>query len=292
VFQVLAVLFVLLTVIPLTGLMLKGAKTTGKMTWGIMPSSSQYALILNAVMVILLMCMMGYARSASRTHWHIYGVMRDNSAHAYTPALGEAAVYQSLSAFLFCLMISFIFWVAALPEKKTLSAEQKASSPKYFRKAFTFVTAILVAYTALAYAMPQQRSLPPEEEKIEFGQNMTQPELVKVGQKIFFGKGQCALCHAIGPAVHGQRAPELMAVGGRLTRAFLYESLTQPTAYIKEDYDPPDPKNYAARMPTISQPPIGLTESEILAVIAFLQSQGGKVTITPADLTRAQAKGS
>src|SRR3990172_6851688 len=73
VFQVLAVLFVLLTVIPLTGVMLKGAKVTGKMTWGIMPPSSQYVLVINAVTVILTMSLMGYARSASRLHWHGYG---------------------------------------------------------------------------------------------------------------------------------------------------------------------------------------------------------------------------
>jgi mono/diheme cytochrome c family protein len=288
--QVLAVLFVLLTVIPLTGLMLKGARMTGKMTWGIMPPSSQYALILNAVMVILLMCMMGYARSASRTHWHIYGVMRDNSPYAYTPALGEAAVIQALCAFLFCLMVSFIFWVAALPEKKALATEPKEARPKYFRKAFAFVTTILVAYTALAYSMPQKRSLPPEEEKIDFSQIKTPQQIVQIGQKIFFGKGQCALCHTIGPATAGQRAPELRSIGGRLSREFMYESITQPQAYVKQDYDPPDPKNYAARMPMISKPPIALSEVEILSVISFLQSQGGKVTVTPEDLMKAQQK--
>jgi cytochrome bd-type quinol oxidase subunit 1 len=288
--QVLAVLFVLLTVIPLTGLMLKGARMTGKMTWGIMPPSSQYALILNAVMVILLMCMMGYARSASRTHWHIYGVMRDTSPHAYTPALGEAALYQALCAFLFCLMVSFIFWVAALPEKKGLAVQPAEVKPKYFRKAFAFVTTILVAYTALSYSMPQKRSLPPEEEKIDFAQITTPQQIVQIGQKIFFGKGQCALCHTIGPAAHGQRAPELLAIGGRLTREFMYESITEPAAYVKEDYGPPDPKSYAARMPQINKPPIALNEVEILSVISFLQSQGGKVTVTPADLMQAQQK--
>ncbi len=286
--QVLAVLFVLLTVIPLTGLMLKGAKVTGKMTWGIMSPSSQYALILNALMVILLMCMMGYARSASRTHWHIYGVMRDATPYAYTPALGEASAFQALCAFLFCLMVSFIFWVAALPEKKAFAAPQREASPRYFLKAFGFVSAVLVAYTVVAYQMPQKRSLPPEEEKVDFSQIKTQQELVQIGQKIFFGKGQCALCHSIGPTTAAPRAPELLAVGGRLTKEFLYESLTQPAAYIKKDFDPPEPKDYPARMPVINQPPIGLSENEILAVIAFLQSQGGKVTFTPADLTQAK----
>jgi len=33
-------------------------------------------------------------------------------------------------------------------------------------------------------------------------------------------------------------------------------------------------------MPVINKPPIGLSDQEILAVIAYLQSQGGKVTVT------------
>jgi hypothetical protein len=33
-------------------------------------------------------------------------------------------------------------------------------------------------------------------------------------------------------------------------------------------------------MPVINKPPIGLTDQEILAVIAYLQSLGGKVTVT------------
>ena len=33
-------------------------------------------------------------------------------------------------------------------------------------------------------------------------------------------------------------------------------------------------------MPVINKPPIGLSDQEILAVIAYLQSLGGKVTVT------------
>jgi len=112
--QVLVVLFVLLTVTPLTGLLLKSAKTTTEMVWGVMPARAGYALVLNAVMVILLMTLMGYARSSSRVHWHIYGVMQDTSPYAYSPALGYAAALMSLNTFLFCLMVAFIFWVASL----------------------------------------------------------------------------------------------------------------------------------------------------------------------------------
>src|SRR6187431_2310354 len=84
------------------------------MVWGRMPPRAGYALVLNAVMVILLMTLMGYARSSSRVHWHVYGVMRDSSQYAFSPALGYAAAFMALNTFLFCLLVAFIFWVASL----------------------------------------------------------------------------------------------------------------------------------------------------------------------------------
>jgi cytochrome bd ubiquinol oxidase subunit I len=125
--QVLIVLFVLLTVTPLTGLLLKSARTTTDMVWGRMPPRAGYALVLNAVMVILLMTLMGYARSSSRVHWHVYGVLRDSSEYAYSPALGYAAAFMSLNTFVFCLLVSFIFWVATMGDK---GKEKPAGSGK------------------------------------------------------------------------------------------------------------------------------------------------------------------
>jgi cytochrome bd-type quinol oxidase subunit 1 len=124
--QVLVVLFVLLTITPLTALVLKSAKTTTEMVWGIMPARAAYALVLNAVMVILLMTLMGYARSSSRVHWHVYGVMQDTSQYAYSPALGYAAAFMALNTFLFCLMVAFIFWVASMGGEKKGGSPDKA----------------------------------------------------------------------------------------------------------------------------------------------------------------------
>ncbi len=115
--QVLIVLFIMVTFTPLTALLMKSAKTTTEMVWGQMPIRAGYSLVLNAVMVILLMSLMGYARSSSRVHWHIYGVMRDTSDYAYSPALGYAAAFMSLNTFVYCLLVAFIFWVATLGDK-------------------------------------------------------------------------------------------------------------------------------------------------------------------------------
>ncbi|MFO0767176.1 MAG: hypothetical protein U0231_10375 [Nitrospiraceae bacterium] len=56
--QVGIVLFVMLTITPLTALLLKSAKTTTEMVWGKMPPRAGYSLVLNAIMVILLMTLM------------------------------------------------------------------------------------------------------------------------------------------------------------------------------------------------------------------------------------------
>lgn len=123
--QVLIVLAVLVLATPLTGAILKTARTTKEMKWGIMPSKAQYALVLNATTVVLLMTLMGYARSASRQYWHIFGVMRDTSPYAYSPALGYAAAFMSLNTFLFFLLVAFIFGVASMGPKEHAKARSK-----------------------------------------------------------------------------------------------------------------------------------------------------------------------
>jgi hypothetical protein len=46
----------------------------------------------------------------------------------------------------------------------------------------------------------------------------------------------------------------------------------EPDAYIVPGFNP--------GMPVINKPPIGLTDQEILTVIAYLQSLGGTPTVT------------
>ncbi len=295
--QVLIVLFVLVSISVMTALLLRNAKSTGVMKWGRMTPGSQYALVLNAVMVVLLMVMMGYARSASRVHWHIYGVMRDDSAYGFTPALGPAAAIQSLSAFIFGAFLCFIFWVASLSEKKgketlpegTMTLKEGVGS-SYLYKVAGFVMSVLVAYTGLAYSLPQRESHPPVEEKIDLSTIQSGKDIAQLGSKIFFGKGQCALCHTIG--TEGGRCPNLQGVGARLTREFIYETLTKPSAYIKLDFNDPHPIPFAAQMPTINKPPIDLNPQELLMVMSFIQAQGGKVTITPEELLGGVSGGS
>lgn len=310
--QVLAVLTVLILVTPMTGMMLRGAKMTGKMTWGVMPPSSQYALVLNAITVVLTMSLMGYARSASRVHWHIYGVLEDTSSYAYTPPLGTAAFLFSVNTLLFFSLVAFIFWVTtravrhdgfctqyfflapfvewlvSLPEKLSAPTQVTAPQPKYFSKVVGVVVGFLAAFTYVGFQVPQSTGLPPTKEKMDLATIKTGQDLAKHGQNLFFGKGQCALCHTLG--AESGRCPSLQNAGARLTREFIYETLTKPDAYVKLDFEEVEPKKFPAQMPTINKPPIGLSEQEMLTVISFIQSQGGKVTITPAELAEAPSE--
>ena len=96
---------------------------------------------------------------------------------------------------------------------------------------------------------------------------------------------QCALCHSIGPS-ESARCPDLKGIGAKLSREFIFESLTQPQAYIYLDYrHEGPPKEYPARMPYINKNPIGLTKNEILSVIAFLQQMSGEpISVSPSEL--------
>ena len=154
-----------------------------------------------------------------------------------------------------------------------------------FARVIGFVAIVLGLFTLIALSVPQMASLPPVEEKFDIATVKTPTDMAAIGQKIFFSKGQCALCHTIGPS-ESARCPDLKGIGAKLSREFLFESLTQPQAYIYLDYRHEGlPKEYPAEMPYINKNPIGLSRNEILSVIAFLQQMSGEpISVNPSEL--------
>jgi len=154
-----------------------------------------------------------------------------------------------------------------------------------FIRVIGFVAIVLGLFSLVALAVPQMASLPPAEESIDIASIKTPSDMASIGQKIFFSKGQCALCHTIGPS-ESARCPDLKGIGAKLSRDFIFESLTQPQAYIYLDYRHEGlPKEYPARMPYINKNPIGLSKNEILSVIAFLQQMSGEpISVNPSEL--------
>jgi hypothetical protein len=139
------------------------------------------------------------------------------------------------------------------------------------------ILATTAFYTYVGQLVPQKEVQAPKE--TAFGEDMTTADMVKVGHEIMAGKGICLTCHTVGKT-GALRFPDLGGIGERAkTRVkgmsdveYLAQSLYEPTAYVVPGFPP--------AMPPVNQPPIGLSDKEILCVIATLQSMGGTPTVT------------
>lgn len=143
------------------------------------------------------------------------------------------------------------------------------------------VLGTLSVYTAVANMIPQVQSEVPEETAI--GADVTPAELAAIGEQLFAGAGGCTACHGL-----GTRAPDLIGVVGTRCatrreglgcKEYLYESLTEPGAFVVEGFQP--------IMPDLRRT---LSEAQIWSLVAYLESQGGEVTVTAADIP-AEAAG-
>jgi len=152
------------------------------------------------------------------------------------------------------------------------------------------VLALLVVgfYTTIAHVIPQLQSEVPEALDLKAG--VTPEALVAAGERLYNGAGGCTACHGL-----GTRAPNLLTDhagqgpigarcgtrgGGMDCKAYLYESMTNPGAKVTQGFE--------NIMPDMRRQ---LAEDQIWAVIAYLQSLGGEVTVTEADLPKATAAG-
>ena len=142
------------------------------------------------------------------------------------------------------------------------------------------VVGTLVAYTLLANMIPQVESAVPE--AVELSADVTPEELVEIGAELYAGAGGCTVCHGL-----GTRAPDVLGVVGTVCgtrkpdlscKQYLFESLMDPGTYVVEGFQP--------IMPSIGRM---LSQSQIWALVAFLQSQGGEVTVSSEDLASADA---
>lgn len=144
-------------------------------------------------------------------------------------------------------------------------------------KIFGFTILVAAFYSYVGQMVPQTVTYPPEE--VEIGADMTTQELVEVGAEIVQGRGTCLSCHTMSGETGG-RFPDLANIGavagerkpGMGQVEYLAESLYEPNAFVVEGFLP--------GMPPVAQPPIDLSDQEVLAVIAYLQNQGGEPTVT------------
>ncbi len=133
-------------------------------------------------------------------------------------------------------------------------------------------------YTYVGQMVPQKEVYPPKEILIKA--DVTTAEMAAIGKEIFEGKGLCTTCHTIGKKTGPFRFPDLdnIAVRARTREPglsdidYFAQALYEPDVFIVPGFNP--------GMPSIDKPPIGLTNQEILCVMAFLQSLGGTPDVT------------
>ncbi len=132
-------------------------------------------------------------------------------------------------------------------------------------------------YTYVGQMVPQKEVQAPQETAL--AAEMTTADMVKVGREIMEGKGFCLTCHTIGKS-GALRFPDLEGIDARAkTRVpglddveYFAQSMYEPNAFVVPGFPP--------AMPAVNKPPIGLTDQEILCVIAYLQTLGGTPTVT------------
>jgi mono/diheme cytochrome c family protein len=142
-------------------------------------------------------------------------------------------------------------------------------------------------FTVVCNAIPQVESEVPQE--LSLSGEVTPEQLVAAGEQLYAGAGGCTACHGL-----GTRAPNLLTddggkgpIGARCAtrkpgmdcKAYLKESLESPNAFVAPGFQP--------IMPDIRRI---LSAGQIWALIAYLESQGGEVTVT-AEEVKAAAQG-
>jgi mono/diheme cytochrome c family protein len=136
-------------------------------------------------------------------------------------------------------------------------------------------------YTFFAQIIPQLESDVPA--TLDLSGGVTPEILIASGEDLFNGAGACVSCHGL-----GERAPNLLTdhngegtigercatrVPGQDCKTYLYESMTNPAGYLVGGFDP--------IMLDVSRQ---LSPAQIWALVAFLESQGGAVTVTADDI--------
>jgi mono/diheme cytochrome c family protein len=162
-----------------------------------------------------------------------------------------------------------------------------------FLKVALFSLFIIGVYTVYSVKIipPITPEAPPKEEPSM--EPVTIEELVALGEQVYNGKGACALCHS---PVAG-RAPLLekaaVAAAHRIkersykgkaasAEEYLYESMVAPSVFVVPGFGVAGTNDTVSPMPGVKESAIGLNETEIKAVIAYLQQVAGvDVTVRP-----------
>ncbi|RMD52114.1 MAG: cytochrome c [Nitrospirae bacterium] len=118
-------------------------------------------------------------------------------------------------------------------------------------------------FTWFAQIMPQTKWEAPK--KVVITPDMTPRQLSKIGKEIFKSAG-CGVCHSV--TGEKLRGPDLSRVGAERDVDTMLTYLYYGTGV----------------MPPANKPPANLNDKEITALVAYLQSLGGRPTVKIGDI--------
>lgn len=146
---------------------------------------------------------------------------------------------------------------------------------------------VILFYTAVAHVIPQLQSEVPQ--AVALGDDVSPAVLAATGEQVYNGAGGCTACHGL-----GTRAPNLLTdyagqgpIGARCQqrldadcKRYLHASLTHPGDSVVLPF--------ANIMPDVARQ-LGDPRA-VWALVAFLQAQGGEITVTADDVQSAAAR--
>lgn len=161
-------------------------------------------------------------------------------------------------------------------------------------KVLGFCLFLILVFTLVANTLPQIEGEAPVEKELDIGA-LTMDSFVALGEELFSGKGTCTLCHKPPPL---GRAPDVQAINmvevsiqhladsryqgeAKDAEAYIRESLLEPSIYVVKGWGQKGSNDTVSPMPAVNKAPIELSEVEIDAVIAYLQSKdGNEITVS------------
>jgi cytochrome c553 len=215
--------------------------------------------------------------------WLIMAVILDTELRLY--GFGNLALVALLIAVVLVVVLDAplklgTFEWSELPEGLTWAEPTARGSFRLGQMANSlkvsgFIVLVVGAIASFAALIPQVES--PAPAAIEISGDLAGPELAALGEEVLrSAESGCLACHGLGQ--EGLRAPDLAGIGGQAAERepgksaeqYLRESLVDPCAFVVEGYD-------CIMPPTLAQ---ALGPAKVTAVIAYLQSQGGEITVS------------
>jgi len=153
---------------------------------------------------------------------------------------------------------------------------------KNFLSTALFTLVVSLMYTGVAQFLPQLESHPPA--NAELGSDIGPEELAPIGAEVF--AANCVQCHKAGET---GRAPDISSIGSHASQRAAVRSTESGDSFTEIDYLVEalcKPGDYLVEGYGNIMPPQGkvLSGGQILAVVAYLQDQGGTATVKGTDI--------